>query len=32
MKTELEIGTLLSGRKFCLPRDYQVHTTALRGM
>lgn len=29
---ELIIGTLLSGRAFGLPRDYQVHTTALIGI
>jgi len=32
MKDHLEIGTLLSGRKFNLPLDYQVHTTALIGI
>ena len=31
-KNELHVGTLLSGRNFNLPYDYQVHTTALIGI
>jgi hypothetical protein len=29
---QLKIGKLLSGRDFCVPVDYQVHTTALIGI
>lgn len=32
MKSQLEIAALLSGRKFTLPLEYQVHTTALIGI
>jgi len=32
VKSHLEIAALLSGRKFTLPLEYQVHTTALIGI
>jgi len=32
MKQNLEVGILRSGRRFILPLDYQVHTTALIGI